>query len=104
MPSTIPEVAKRVGVSVRALYNEITAGRLIITKPTPGRSIVLEEDEARWLAAAKRTPGKPGELVLKGAKKSVEQIAAAVAHGDLDRQLALNHLHRFIEESGLVAA
>jgi hypothetical protein len=61
-----PQFAKRHNVSRAFIYNEIAAGRLGARKPTPGTTIITDEDEVVWLAAMPKVKAAKAEAEAPG--------------------------------------
>jgi|HubBroStandDraft_1064217.scaffolds.fasta_scaffold1847708_1 hypothetical protein len=96
----IRKFAEQQDVSIRFLYKEAAAGRLVLTK-VGSRTFVDDTDGADWQALAPKVNGTAGDIVLKVAEQKLKEVGKAVAEGQIDRAHAVAHLAKAARLAGL---
>ena len=86
-------------ISERFGYNEVSAGRLTLTK-VGSRNFVDDEDAARWRALAPKI-GRAGDVALQAAERAIETLGRAVKAGDIDKASAARRLQAVATAFGL---
>ena len=99
MRTPIQQFAKDEKVSVRFLYKEAAASRLVLTK-VGSRTFIDDEDAERWRALAPKV-GQAGELVLQAARQAVENLGRAVERGLVERRVAATAMRDVALTTGL---
>jgi hypothetical protein len=99
MRTPIKQFAKDEKVSVRFLYKEAAAKRLVLTK-VGARTFIEEQDASRWRALAPKV-GNPGDLAVQIAVRAVEALGQAVAEGVVDRKVAVLAVRKAAAASGV---
>lgn len=102
MRTPIQKFAEADNVSVRFLYKEANAGRLVLTK-VGSRTFIDDEDAERWRALAPKI-GHAGEIALRAAKQAVENLGHAVEQGLIEQHVAALAVHDVALATGLSRA
>ncbi len=100
MRTPIRKFADNESVSVRYLYKEAEAGRLVLTK-VGSRTFVDDTDAEAWRALAPKFNGTVGDRILQVAVKNLKELGKAVAEGLIDRAHASARLAETVRSVGL---
>jgi hypothetical protein len=100
MRTPIKKFAEQEQVSLRYLYNEAAAGRLVFTK-VGSRTFVDDVDAEEWRALAPKVTGKAGDIAMKVAIQKIEELGKAVSDGYIDRARAAAQLTKVVRKTGL---
>jgi hypothetical protein len=99
MRTPIMQFAKDEKVSLRFLYKEANAKRLVLTK-VGSRTFVEDSDAERWHALAPKI-GNPGEIALRTAVQAIEALGRAVSQGHIDQAVAARTMREVAMNSGV---
>jgi hypothetical protein len=102
MRTPFAQFCKQESISKRLAYNEVTAGRLVLTK-VGRKSFVDDADAAAWRALAPKVTGNIGQMALKLAAQSLQRLGQAVSEGTIDRATVIDEITKVVRQSGLVA-
>jgi hypothetical protein len=100
MRTPLIKFAAKEDISVRFVYKEAAAGRLVLTK-VGSRTFVDDADAEAWRALAPKVNGTAGDIALKTAVAKLEELAKAVADGQVDRALVADRLASLARRTGL---
>jgi hypothetical protein len=99
MRTPIIEFAKNEKVSLRFIYKEIAAKRLVAVK-YGSRTFIDDIDAERWRALAPKI-GATGDVILDTAVRAVEALGRAIQHGEVDHNIAVSKMREVSASSGL---
>jgi hypothetical protein len=103
MRMPIKKFAEQEQVSVRFLYGEAQAGRLVLTK-VGSLTFVDDIDAENWRALAPKFKGTAGDRLIQVASQKLEELGRAVSDGHLERDRVIAHLAKITRKAGLAAA
>ena len=81
-------------------YKAKNAGKLVVTK-SGSRNYVRKADADAWLAGLPKVGGNVALVVLEQTEQKLKDLGAAVAAGQIDRELAVSRLANLANECGL---
>jgi hypothetical protein len=101
MRTPLKKFAENENVSIRFLYKEAVAKRLVLTK-VGSRTFVDDADAERWRALAPKFDGTAGDRVMQVAVQKLEELGKAVSAGQIDRARAAARLAEVTQRAGLI--
>jgi hypothetical protein len=96
----IIKFAEQRKLSIRFLYNEAAAGRLVLTK-VGSRTFIDDADAESWDALAQKVTGSAGDKALQIVEQRIEELGLQVAAGRLDRRKVIDRLGAVAVKAGL---